>query len=108
MTKDNAPTLVHLHGGRYVTSVVTSKEQVPMTDIVISEEKLRKVNSIKEDKAKEIVKSTRATVNGKQAKVTRHQNSITVSLAPEAVKAFEDDFVDGLWIIQLITDKDEM
>src|SRR5215471_12923434 len=71
-----------------------------MTDIVISEEKLCKVNSIQEDQAKKIVESsTRATVNGKRAKVTRDQNSITVSV---------DDLVDGPRIIELTTDKGEI
>jgi hypothetical protein len=50
-------------------------------EIVISEEKLREVNSIQEAKAKKIFdSSTGATVNGKRAKVTPHQNSITVSV----------------------------
>jgi hypothetical protein len=58
---------------------MTSEEK--LCEIVISEEKLRKVNSIQEAEAKKIFESsTGAAVNGKQAKVTRHHNSITVSV----------------------------
>jgi hypothetical protein len=67
-------------------------------EIVISEEKLREVNSIEEAEAKKIFESsTGATVNGKQAKVTRDQNSITVSV---------DDLADRPRIIALTKDNE--
>jgi hypothetical protein len=75
---------------------MTSEEK--LCEIVISEEKLRKVGSIQEAEAKKIFESsTGATVNGKQAKVIRDQNSKTVSVV----------LGDRPRIIQLTDDKAE-